>query len=71
MKMSCLFSLLQELSNQQGRNYWGGGGGGGGCCNIPQRIVKRRGGPGMLELRNVLNIKAFSRKLRSNKGLKN
>jgi hypothetical protein len=32
-----------------------------GGCNL------RRGGPGMLELQNVLNIKEFSGKLRSKK----
>jgi hypothetical protein len=46
----------------------------GGCggCNAPQRKVKgsqlpQLGGPGMLELRNFLNIKEYSEKLRSKK----
>ena len=70
MKMSRLFSLLQELSNQQGRNYWGGGGGMGAVIS-PKNSKKRgptcvEGGPGRLELRNVELRKQNVPKLFSN-----
>jgi hypothetical protein len=48
---------------------------GGGGVASPKKSKKgsnlRRGGPGILELRNVLNIKDFSGELRSKKGVKN
>jgi hypothetical protein len=47
-------------TSRAGTNGWCVG------CNAPQRKVKK-GGPRMLELRNLLNIKEYSEKLRSKK----
>ena len=58
--------LVRVRAGTTGVCVWGGGGGG---RNTHKRKVKK-GGPGMLELRNVLNIKEFSEKLRSKKSEK-